>query len=63
MGSVYADSAPVGEDAAAEEDDLEALDAHLSMVVPVDILDELDFDAMTGAEIEADRGRRVRAVS
>jgi hypothetical protein len=57
MGTVYADSARVGEDAAAEEDDLEALDARLSMVAPEDIstyLDELDFDAMAGAEIEGD---------
>ena len=57
MGTVYSGSARLGEDAAAEEDDLEALDARLSMVAPEDIctyLDDLDIDAMASADFEDD---------
>ena len=62
MGTVYTDSARIGEDAAAEEDDLEALDAQISMVAPDDIcsyLNELDADAMASAYFENDECEEV----
>ena len=55
MGTVYSDSARVGEDAAAEEEDLDALHARYSEIQPEDMcafLDELDIDAMASAEYE-----------